>query len=495
VTAKPPIVRRGAPLPRDLKLRGRLQDGKFVPTADSFVNFANRLGIGAGNINSAATYNFNPITRNRIRMDWAYRGSWVCGVVVDCVAEDMTREGVDFVSSDAPNKLMQFDIETIQPTGTWPALLDTIKWGRLYGGSGGLIMIEGQDTKDPFDPRDVGRDQYKGVLPLDRWSLWPTLDHLVQEWGPDIGKPMWYDLTPDYGTGLPYMRIHHSRLLRLEGVKLPYWQAITENLWGMSVIERLWDRLVAFDSATTGAAQLVYKAHLRTYAVEGLRKIIALGGKEFDGLIAQVEAIRRFQSSEGLTLIDAKDTFAVHPYGFEGLDDVLLQFGQQLAGAAQIPLTRLFGQSPAGLNATGESDLRMYYDNIRRQQVNQFSRPLRVIYHSAYRSQFGADPPRDWHLDFKPLWLLTEAEKAQIAGTLTDAALGGYEKGLLSREQTLKELKEQSKITGAFSNITDDDINQAAGDDKEERAAEVDAPTPRELLEAKQQPPKLSVVK
>ena len=151
-------------------------------------------------------------------------------------------------------------------------------------------------------------------------------------------------------------------------------QRIAENGWGQSVLERLWDRLIAFDSVTQGAAQLVYKAHLRTYAVEGLREIIGIGGKALDGLVKQIEMIRMYQSNEGMTLMDSKDKFEAHQYSFSGLSDMMLQFGQQISGALGIPLTRLFGQSPAGLNSTGESDIRMYYDNVKQEQ----ERRLRV---------------------------------------------------------------------------------------------------------------------
>lgn len=459
------------------KPRVRARQGKFFVTGDSFNNFLTRTGINAGNLSSGGTYGFNPITRIRLRLEWAYRGSWVCGTVVDCIAEDMTREGVDLVADTKPGQIQDLEHDAIESTGTWPALLDCVKWARLYGGGGGLIMIDGHDVSTPFDPRDVGRDQYKGILPLDRWSLFPSLDKLVQAWGPDIGKPEFYDLRPDYGTGLKEMRIHHSRLIRLEGVKLPYWQAITENLWGMSVIERLWDRLIAFDSTTQGAAQLVYKAHLRTMKVDQLRKIIATGGDMLDGLAKQMDMIRAYQSSEGLTLIDSKDDFQVDQYTFTGLDEVLLQFGQQLSGASQIPLVRLFGQSPAGLNSTGESDLRTYYDNVRRRQVNDLGLGVLKVYHCAYRSRFGTDPKGQFRLDWKPLWLLKESEKAEIAGKMTETALSAYEKGVSGRAMTLKELKQGAKITGAWSNITDEDIKKAEADDK----AEAEVPSPEEL--------------
>ncbi|MFX6006887.1 phage portal protein, partial [Acinetobacter baumannii] len=83
-----------------------------------------------------------------------------------------------------------------------------------------------------------------------------------------------------------------------------------------SVIERLEDRLTIFDSATLGAGQLIYKAHLRTYKVKGLRSLIAAGGRMYDALVEQINQIRLWQSNEGLTLMDAEDTYEAHQYSF-----------------------------------------------------------------------------------------------------------------------------------------------------------------------------------
>ncbi|MRB61760.1 DUF1073 domain-containing protein, partial [Bacillus thuringiensis] len=91
--------------------------------------------------------------------------------------------------------------------------------------------------------------------PITRWRR-PSLTHLVREYGPDLGKPEYYDVLIA-APALAGKRVHYSRVIRLEGLKLPYWQRVAENLWGQSVLERLWDRLLAFDSTTEGAAQLV----------------------------------------------------------------------------------------------------------------------------------------------------------------------------------------------------------------------------------------------
>ena len=467
------------PRARPPKLRVRMtEDGQMVPvsTEDSFQNLLTRTGVGAGNIGSAGNYGFNPITRNRLQVEWAYRGSWIVGTVVDCVAEDMTREGVEIQSDDKPEEITKLE-DNIEEMAVWSGFQDAIKWARLYGGAGALFMVDGQDPETPLEVESVGKDQFRGVFPLDRWSLWPDLSNLVSEMGPDLGNPIFYDVRPDPGTGLQPMRIHHSRLIRLEGVRLPYWQRITENYWGMSVIERLWDRLIAFDSTTEGTAQLVYKSHLRTYKVEKLRDIIAFGGPALDSLVQQIAMIRKFQSNEGLTLMDAKDEFEIHPYSFGGLDAVLLQFGQQLSGASQIPLVRLFGQSPSGMNATGESDLRTYYDNIKRQQRSLLRRGVLKTYKLAYRSLFGKDASDAFHLEFKTLWQLNDQERAETGQRLTEAAMAPYAAGITGLATTLKELRQQSNTTGMWTNITDDDIDKAEKDDE----AKANAPKPEDL--------------
>lgn len=434
-----------------------------LATIDSFQNFAARVGIGTDNQNSASFYGFNPVTRNRLQLEWCYRGSWLAGMVVDAIAEDMTREGVEIQSDDEPD-----DIKALQKTADrlqiWAQLCQTAKWSRLYGGAIALLMIDGQKTETPLRLDTIEKDQFKGLLPLDRWALLPNLSDLVTEWGPEFGKPKFYQTVTDINSGLPRMTIHHSRVIRLEGVELPYWQRITENLWGQSVLERLWDRMIAFDSTTQGAAQLVYKAHLRTYAIDGLRDIIALGGDALAGLEQQIAMIRRFQSNEGLTLMDTKDKFEVHPYSFAGLSDVLLQFGQQLSGAAQIPLVRLFGQSPAGLNATGESDLRTYFDGILRQQEYALRSGVEKIYDVMYRSHFGKEPDEGFSLDFVPLWQLDAVQKAEVAETTTRALVAAYEAQSFSRATFLRELQKLGPETGVFTTIEDDEVSEAESD-------------------------------
>lgn len=441
-----------------LKHRGKNTEA----TRDSYQNFAAQMGVGADTLLSSSNYGFNPITRNRTLLEWIYRGSWIGGVAVDCVADDMTREGLDYTHLNDPHDAEVLNNALVH-RGIWDSINEGVKWGRLYGGAIGVMLVDGQKPDTPLRLETVGPGQFMGLMILDRWMCDPYLQDLVTEYGPHLGLPRFYNVTAD-SPALPRMRIHYSRVIRFEGVRLPYWQRIAENMWGLSVIERLYDRMIAFDSATTGAAQLVFKSYLRTYKIKDLREIVAAGGAALNGLMNYVDIMRRFQTIEGMTMLDTEDEFeATGHSAFSGLGEALIQFGQQLSGALQIPLVRLFGQSPSGLNSSGESDLRTYYDGIGQQQERTLRTPMHTILKMMAQSE-KVELSDDFGFKFKSLWKLSDAEKATVAGTVTTAVTAAEGAGIIGRKTALSELRASSSVTGVFSSITDKDIEEAEND-------------------------------
>ena len=429
-------------------------------TYDGFINLTGRLGLGAQNVASDSTYTFNLLTRNRMQLEAMYRGSWIVGAAVDAVAEDMTRAGIQIKSSDEPQELEHLQSK-LTKMGIWGGLLDLIKWSRLYGGAVALMVIDGQDTSTPLDLETVGLNQFKGLKVYDRWQLQPDLTQLVQG-GIDDGMPAFYNVVSDITTGAaPRFRIHHTRIIRMIGIQLPAYQAITEELWGESVIERLQDRLIAFDSATSGAMNLLQKAHLRTVRIDKLREVLAAGGKAEENLLSMFHHMRYLQTNEGITLLDKEDEFQTHSYAFSGLSDMILQFGQQISGALGIPLVRLFGQSPAGLNSTGESDIRNYYDNIIAQQESRLREGLTRVLLVLYKSVLGRPAPDNFDFEFNPLWQASQKEKAEISASITDTVIKALDSGIITQDVAMQELRASAEHTGIFTNITEQAIAEA----------------------------------
>lgn len=447
----------------------KVQD--LFKTADGFDNFVSRIGLRNDNAISAGTYTFDLITRNRIKLEAAYRGSWVVGAVVDSIAEDMTRAGLDIISAkdDGDVRKIQSGISRLQ---IWQSIADGTKWGRLYGGGIGVIQIDGQDPSTPLDVETVAKGQFRGVVVFDRWMVNPVVQDPIDS-GPDMGLPSYYEIvnspsemSPSYKpTSFDGRRVHYTRCIRFGGIKLPYFQAITEQMWDESVLERLWDRLICFDNATMSAGSLIDRANLRMVGIEGLREILAAGAEATQGLYAQFDMMRELQVNEGLTLLDKNDEYQSTAYSFAGLSDMLLQFGQQLAGASEIPLVRLFGQSPAGLSSTGEADMRMYYDNINARQEAKLRSPWETLLKVLWYSELGKAPPDDMSFKFKPLWQMSATDKANNAKTTTETILGAYDSGVISRKTALAELRDASTDTGVFTDISDEDIEEADADE------------------------------
>jgi phage-related protein (TIGR01555 family) len=440
-------------------MHGKGGRGGDAITMDSFQNWAANVGIGTDNLSSGSTYGFNPITRNRILLEWMHRGSWIAGLAVDIPAEDMTKAGVEYASDIDPTVSEKLDTMAMA-LNIWPTICEAIKWGRLYGGCILVPLIDGQDMKTPLRLETVAKDQFRGLIALDRWMVDATTEDLVTEFGPSLGLPKFYRVLSN-APALRGVSVHHSRAFRFGGIKLPYQQRLMENLWDLSILERLFDRMTGFDSATQGSVQLVYKAWMRTMKVENLREIIGAGGDMYRALTTWLDSIRRFQGIEGMTIIDAKDSLEVQQHGaFSGLSEVILQMAQQLSGALQIPLVRLFGQSPAGLNSSGESELRTYYDGIKKDQIQVLLNPCNKIYFLIARS-CGVTLPDNFNVGFRDLWQLSAEQKATIANTTADAVSKMLADAVYSVPTAMKEIKQSSRITGIGSNISDEDIKTA----------------------------------
>lgn len=431
--------------------------GSFKSVKDAYVNPLTHTGQFAGNLASGGYYVFNPMTRNRVELEAAYRGSWVIGNIVDAIAEDMTREGIEITGlsgeeeTDIKNAFYNYNI--------FEQLATCIKWGRLYGGALGVILIDGEDPELPLDVNRIRPGSFRGIHAVDRWEVTPDMTDLVDEFGVHLGAPRYYRFNDTYFL-YSGRRIHYSRVIRFVGIQLPYYQKQWEIGWGESIVERIFSVVRAFDSATLGASQLVYQARLWVVGIKGYKKVLAGESDEARrGLDSHLEKMRLWRSNEGMTVIDSEDSINQHTYTFSGLDAILRELISQLAGSSGIPVTRLMGQSPAGFS-TGDSELIQYYDRIRQKQNLELREALNKILHLMYVSLYNKELPALVTFDFKPLWTPTEKEQAEIFEMKSIPVMQAYGAGLIDDSIALDCLR-----NAGWNNITFEMIKEASRDD------------------------------
>lgn len=433
---------------------------KSVYTVDSFQNVLARLGVGMPSMLEATEYPLTRLTQNYTMLNSLYRNHWIVRKIVDVIPEDMCKNWIKLKTQVAPEQLSNLE-KVLRRTQTKARILEGLKWGRLYGGAAGIILIDGESNymELPLDYRLIMPGSYKGLLILDRWSgISPEMELVSDITSPDFGLPKYYQMTLQDGRML---RVHHSRVLRFTGNALPLWESWAEQQWGASVVESVFDELKKRDNTSFNIANLVFLANLRIYKT-GMTDLLSLGDTQLQqDFYNAMQTINWMMNNSGMTIIGKEDEFDSKQYTFTGLNDVYESFMLDIAGACEIPVTRLFGRSPAGFNATGESDLTNYYDSIEEKQEAYLAPILDKLLPVIALSTWGMVPD-DLDYEFNPLRKADPKENADLAKSMTESVITVYNANLISQQTALKELRQQSEMTGMWSNITDEDIAGAA---------------------------------
>ena len=123
-----------------------------------------------------------------------------------------------------------------------------------------------------------------------------------------------------------------------------------------------------------------------------------------------------------------------------------------MAGAAEIPATKLFGRSPQGFSATGESDLKNYAEMISSLQERMLRPALEKLLPVMAMSCWGFCPD-DLDIVFEPVIVPTPAERAELSEKLSSPVLAAFSAGLISRAEAVEELKARGAELGLWAKI------------------------------------------
>lgn len=429
---------------------------------DAFTNMLARLGAGTPNLLEGTEYTAERMTRDFATLNALYRESWIVRRIVDVIPADMLKNWITITSGIEPAVEKKISL-ALRRTQLIDKLKRGMQWGRLYGGALGIMLVkhQGNDLTTPLRLDYIMPGDFAGMLIFDRWNGVSPSSELVDDvTDPEYSYPKYYTISDPTNGGM--VQIHHSRCIRFPGNLLPYWEELSELQWGASVIEPIMDDLKKRDNVSWNIAQLTFMANLRVLKMEDLGQLLAsTDAISQQELYNTIQAQNILMSNMGLQIMDSKDSMETHQYTFGGLADVYQQFLMDIAGAAEMPVTKLFGRSPAGLNATGESDLQNYYDMIAEKQESYLRPILNKVLPPFIISTLGSMPD-DFDFDFDPVAEPSDKERAELAKTGTDNVVAAFNAGLISQRMALQELKQQSERTGVWTNITDDDIAKAS---------------------------------
>lgn len=432
-----------------------------VSAKDAFSNSLFRLGFGSQSPLEATEYPLTRLTDNYALLNSLYRDNWVVQNVVGIIPDDMTKKWFT-LTGVTPEQMTGFE-RIIRVTKLQERINEGLRWGRLYGGAAGLILLRGNDNlAEPIDYDLIYPNTFMGIHILDRWSgITPDTSIVTDMGDADFGLPEYYNIS-DSESNI-YAKVHHSRIIRFTGRELPYIERLAAMYWGESEVEALYNDVVKHDNVSGNMAALTFRANVDTMEVQNLDQLFSISSTQQQARFWRVmQAQSVVRSNFGMQLVNKGDAVHNTQYTFTGLSDVYNSMCLDLSGASRIPVTKLFGRSPAGLNSTGESDLQNYYDYIDTLRESKLKPIIYKLLPIMAMSVWG-EIPSGIDISFPPLWTPTAKEVAEIAKAKTETIIAAFQAGLIDQATAQKELKGLASETGLFDNISDNDIKLNRG--------------------------------
>lgn len=330
-----------------------------------------------------------------------YRADWMSRKIVDIPVIDALRPWRDWQADDKAIEVIEAQEKRF---GVKAKLAKALKWARLHGGSAILIH---DGNRDPMQPlTKVGRGGLKGLTVLNRREVQPTkLDMDVHS--PGFRMPASYQVQ----TGTGPVETHPSRIIHFIGAERPD-ADLNTDAWGDSVLLAVYDAIHHAALTSAGIAELVHEAKIDVIKVKNLASQVATKAGE-SSLVARFSLANMLKSINNTLILDESEGYERKTTSFAALPDVLNSFLQIVSGAADIPATRLLGMAPGGLNASGDSDTRNYYDSLDSYRQEQITPALERIDDLLWQDAGGA--PKDAYWDWGPLWQMSEKDKADVA--------------------------------------------------------------------------------
>lgn len=417
---------------RRLNERGReilrRKNGAVRPhREDGYVNLLNKYGTKQDN-SEAYKFEREPVIPD-MQLTGLYEGNGLFSKIIDTPAEEALKHGFDLnLKSNEMNAFVDEVLDDLE----WDEKATTaIKWARLYGGALIVMLIDdGRGLEEPVDWEHIRsidelRVYERSIVQPDYASLYQQ-DYGGKGIGNRVskfGQPEYYYVSSIYGS----FKVHESRCLVFRNGVLPEQTSnATYLFWGMPEYVRIRRALRETVTAHTDSVKLLERSVQAIYSMKGLASLLTTD----DGENQVLKRLQLVDTSRGLLnsiAIDSEgEQYDFKTFQFSGVKDVIDATCNMLSALTNIPQTILFGRSPAGMNATGDSDFESYYNFVEKIQRLMLKRNLRTLLDVVFRAGIAsgdvAEEP-DYKLEFKPLWSLSDTEQATVDQTKAQTAL------------------------------------------------------------------------
>lgn len=440
-----------------------------VALRDGFRNVVSGLSGPMDGHSTGASWYLRPITQQEIEA--SYRGSWICKKVHDIPVTDML---APWRSWDGTPDQIKAIVKEEKRHGLKRKTRKSGIFARLYGGSCIMIGIKGQEPSEPLDLNTIKQGDLSYLHVLTKHEV--TVDGMdLDPASPHYGEPLAYIVNG----GGSMVKVHPSRMARFTFGELPDQLAMGQSGWGDPLMQSLREALVNADTAQGSFAALCAKARTSTLKIPGLLNLISTKEGE-EKFMQKTRLAKTFESMFGLNVIaaparagEAGEEYETESFNFGGIPEMGMWMVQMVAAATGLPMTKMVGASPGGLNSTGTGDENSYIQILEAGRELDITPPLDMIDEVLIRSATGG---RDDKIGYGWEPFQAESEKDKVANSKARAESLKIlsESGSVPSDVLMKMAKGQIIDSGDYPGAEDAYAEyEAAGGDFEP----VEAPT------------------
>ena len=404
---------------------------KLFKRQDGWSNNATGLGVGSSRTNR--TFYKQESILGRHTLSNLYRNNGVAKRIVNTVVDDAMR---GFIHGEEEL------IKELKRIKAKQAIFDGASFGRLYGGAIVLALVDdGMPLERPINIKRVNK--LISLRVFDRHQVsWANDDLCTDFYKEYYGEPEIFTITNNQN-GLTgdelFFKVHRSRLHIIGGERLCNKDRNANRGWDDSVLQSCYESLRNYGLIVGSSVEIVQDFIQVIMKMNGLMDKYTNGQEE--QIRERLALIDETRSIQNTILLDGEgdEDYEKRASSVSGLSDLWDRFSEAICSSTGIPATRLFGRSPAGMNATGKSDMKNWYDIVSAYREDEIEPCITWLMDIVQNQQDWKNKPEsfDWH--FPALEEPSEMEFADIKKKYAEIDMMYIDRGAISASEAWQE--------------------------------------------------------
>lgn len=374
------------------------------------------------------------------------------------MADEMTRNWIEVKSKKdgdpdikaMEEALVKYDIKRL--------IHEAVRQDSEYGVAHIFIDVGADEIENEkplfLDPRKITKGSLKNFKIVDPNWVYPAMYNSNKPLRPDFYKPQAWFVMGD--------TVHESRFIDIVTRPVPDILKPSYNFGGLSLTQLMEDYVVDWRDAKKNVIKI-----LRTLRMRALKTDMDARLQEPGQFDKRIKLFTQYQDNFGIWAIDNQEDLLHMQTSLSELSNILSNYQEQLCIPSRTTNLKMFGNAPAGLNASGDSEIETWHETISGSQELDYRRAIENIFKIIQLSEFG-EIKQDIYFEFKPLDEISEEDAANTNKTKVETVAIAADSQLISSEEARDALK---SIKGAgFENL---DGDYEPEEDEESEASEL----------------------